>query len=438
MRYLDRLGRPEVGPDGVLLTVGGDRPSALTQARFDKPLPVALHAEYALDGAVVPAADIPGAPGDVRVTYTLTNTTATRTDLAYTDASGAPQVSNQPVFAPFQGIATVTLPAGAQLIDDGGAMLATDQQGRTVARWNVALYPPISSPIQRIGFTMRTTRAAVPAVTVELTPATSDQDPGTGVTADLLGGATAGNESLYDGLAALDAAAGRLALGSAELSTGLVGLADGTDTASGAASALADGVGGVADGAALTSDATRDLADGVGALSGGASDVADGTAKLAGALGTAAGGATSLAEATRALAQATGRVTRRPAPAPAGRGRADRGRPAGSLGPDRLAQRPGPGPLDTGAARSGHHVPARWDGAPRRRLRDHLPRGAGAAGRPGGGRRRRRGPGRACGRGARGDRAADRRPRVDRGRHHDGSTGGGRPPRGRLRADTHP
>ena len=54
VRYLDRLGRPEVGPDGVVLVVGGERPSALTEARFDKPLPVAVHAEYAVGGAVVP------------------------------------------------------------------------------------------------------------------------------------------------------------------------------------------------------------------------------------------------------------------------------------------------------------------------------------------------------------------------------------------------
>ena len=80
VRYLDRLGRPEVGPDGVVLVVGGERPSALTEARFDKPLPVAVHAEYAVGGAVVPGAPpCPEPPGEVTVTYTLTNTTAEQT-----------------------------------------------------------------------------------------------------------------------------------------------------------------------------------------------------------------------------------------------------------------------------------------------------------------------------------------------------------------------
>ena len=103
VRYLDRLGRPEVGPDGVVLVVGGERPTALTEARFDKPLPVAVHAEYAVDGAVVPAATVPGTAGEITVTYTLTNTTAEQTTLTYTDAAGQEQQSTQPVFVPVPG-----------------------------------------------------------------------------------------------------------------------------------------------------------------------------------------------------------------------------------------------------------------------------------------------------------------------------------------------
>jgi X-X-X-Leu-X-X-Gly heptad repeat protein len=306
VRFLDRLGRPEVSAEGVLLTVGGDSPSALTQARFDKPLPVALHAEYSLDGRVVPAAEVPGTAGELGVTYTLTNTTAQQEVLSYTDAAGETRTSTQSVFAPFQGVATVTLPIGAQLVDDGGAMLATDDQGRTLARWNVSLYPPLSAPIQQIGYTMRTARAAIPAVAVELTPATVTQDPGTDLSSTLLTGAVTGNESLYAGLEALDSAAGQLATGSETLSTGLSGLASGADAASAAAGALAAGAAGVADGADRTADASAALARGVGVLSGGAAEVAHGTAELAGALGTASSGADSLAAATRALADAAG------------------------------------------------------------------------------------------------------------------------------------
>ncbi len=92
-------------------------------------------------------------------------------------------------------------------------MLATDEQGRTVARWNISLFPPISTPIQKVALTMRDDRAGVPGATVVLTPAGSDQDPATGFSADLLTGATEGNGQLYEGLDELDAAAGQLARG---------------------------------------------------------------------------------------------------------------------------------------------------------------------------------------------------------------------------------
>jgi putative membrane protein len=305
VRYLDRLGRPEVAPEGVILAVGGERPSALTEARFDKPLPVAVHAEYSVGGAVVPAATVPGSGGEIAVTYTLTNTTAEQTTLAYTDAAGQEQQSEEPVFIPFQGILTVTLPDGADMVDAPDAMLATDEQGRTVARWNISLFPPVSTPIQKVSLTMRSERAGVPGATVVLTPAGSDQDPATGFSSDLLTGANEGNGQLYEGLDALDAAAGQLSAGSDQLATGLAGLAGGANAAAGASASLADGVEGLAAGAETAADASTSLAKGVGRLADGADDVSAGSEELAGALGQAASGAQDLADATAALARET-------------------------------------------------------------------------------------------------------------------------------------
>ena len=305
VRYLDRLGRPEVGPDGVVLVVGGERPSALTEARFDKPLPVAVHAEYTVEGSVVPAATVPGTAGEVTVTYTLTNTTAEQTTLTYTDAAGEEQQSEQPVFIPFQGTLTVTLPEGADLVEAPDAMLATDEQGRTVARWNISLFPPVSTPIQQVALTMRDDRAGVPGAKVVLTPAGTDQDPATGFSSDLLTGANEGNGTLYEGLDALDAAAGELAQGSDQLATGLAGLAGGANAAAGASESLAKGVGGLAEGAGTAADASNSLAKGVGRLADGADDISAGSEELAGALGLAATGAQDLADATAALAKAT-------------------------------------------------------------------------------------------------------------------------------------
>jgi putative membrane protein len=304
VRYLDRLGRPDVGPDGVLLTVGGRRPSTLTQARFDKPLPVAMHVEYALDGAVVPASDVPGAAGEVSVTYTLTNTDVEQATLEYEDAAGRPVTSRRPVFAPFRGTLAVTLPQGADLVDDGGAVRSTGADGATVLRWNVALYPPISAPVATYTLVMRADRAAVPGAEVLLVPV-GQQDPAEDFSDALLGGSTEGNAQLYAGLRELDEGAAALADGSATLAGGLTDLAGGAGQVAGASGALADGVGGLAGGAGALAEASAGLAAGIDDLAGGADDVATGSTQLADALDRAVSGADDLAAATAALAAAT-------------------------------------------------------------------------------------------------------------------------------------
>lgn len=286
VRYLDRLGRPEVTADGVRLFVGGDRPVVLTEARFDKPLPMAVHVEYALNGQVLPAADVPGADGDLTITYTLTNTTAQQTELSYEDAAGQPHTTEVPVFAPFQGTLTVTLPEDAVLIDGGGAILATDESGRTIAQWNVSLFPPISQPIQRVSLTMHSERAGVPAAQVQLTPAATDQSPPTQFSDDLLAGTTEGSTTTYEGLSTLNQGASQLATGSTQLADGLTALSQGADQAAGASGDLAGGVDELADGAAQVADGSGELADALDEAATGADALAKATGKLAAASDT--------------------------------------------------------------------------------------------------------------------------------------------------------
>ncbi len=156
-----------------------------------------------------------------------------------------------------------------------------------------------------MSLTMTTERASIPGARVLLTPAGSGQDPATDFSAQLLGGSTAGNDELYDGLAALDEAAGELADGSAQLADGLAGLAGGTDDALAASATLATGIDAVADGASAAAGASEELATGVGGLARGADEVASGSQQLAGALGQAASGARDLADATSQLAAAS-------------------------------------------------------------------------------------------------------------------------------------
>ena len=54
--YLNQRGQPVVtkAGDAIEVPVGGPNPTTiLTQAQVDKPLPVAIHAEYRLNGEVV-------------------------------------------------------------------------------------------------------------------------------------------------------------------------------------------------------------------------------------------------------------------------------------------------------------------------------------------------------------------------------------------------
>lgn len=283
VQYLDRVGRPGTTPEGVRLTVGGAWPLVLTRARFDRPMPVAVHVQYALDDRVVAPDEVPGASGALTVTYTMTNTTARDQDLDHLDAAGNPATSRRPVFAPFQGSLTVTLPEGVELVSAPGAMPSTDERGRGVLRWNVSLYPPVSSPQQEAALHVRADRLGIPAARITLTPAGVDRDPATDLAGELLAGAVAGNADLHGGLTELDRGADAVAEGTGGLATGLGQLADGARGIAGAGRALAAGV--------------DDLSDGAGALASGAATLADG-------LGDAATAAEALRTATARLAEA--------------------------------------------------------------------------------------------------------------------------------------
>ncbi len=95
---------------------------------------------------------------------------------------------------------------------------------------------------------MRAERVGVPGVEVVLTPTGQDMDPATGFSTGLLTGTTVGNATLYEGLTALDSAAGALAQGADELAIGLAGLTSGAQGAASASTTLATGVGDLADG----------------------------------------------------------------------------------------------------------------------------------------------------------------------------------------------
>ncbi len=280
--YLDRRGTPDVGSGVVLVEVGGpDTTTAVTEATFDKPLPVALHAEYTLDGRVVAPHDVLGATGALTVRYTVTNITAEQTTVRYDDADGVTRSRQVPVFVPFAGTLDVLVPSGLELVDAGTAAVTTDASGRVLLRSSLLLAPPLGAFQQDVVVELRAVDGATPQAVLEVVPATSVTDAATGFSADALAGAVEGNTELAAGLGELGEQTGLLAEGAAAV-------ADGSDTLAEGAAALAEQVSGtlltgsqaLAQGAGAVASGVDEVEAGLGAAGAGAGDVASGLSAL--------------------------------------------------------------------------------------------------------------------------------------------------------------
>lgn len=297
--YLDRRGTPGTAPGAQLVPVGGPTGgSVLTEALFDKPMPVALHAQYALDGAVVAPAAVPGATGPLQVTYTVTNTSVVEQEVSATDAAGVVTTARLPVFVPFAGTMAVTVPAGSAVLDAPGAASSTDTSGRTVLTFDLLLAPPVGDFQVRRTITLATGRAAVPGVVVDLAPATGQTDPALAFGGSLVAGSTDAARQLAGGLAELDTQTGRLAQGAGVLGAGAQDLAGGAGQLAGALGTASAGTDPLAAGA-------QGLATGLGRLTGGLDQLAgpDGLPLAADSARRLAAGAGALAEVQGSGAQ---------------------------------------------------------------------------------------------------------------------------------------
>lgn len=302
--YLDRRGAPEIGDGVVLVEVGGPgTTTAVTEATFDRPLPVALHAEYSLDGVVVPPQDVLGVQGDLTIRYTVTNTTAQRTSVRYEDGEGVTRTREVPVFVPFAGTLDVLLPAGVDLVDAPSAARATDSRGRTVLRYSLLLAPPLGSFQSEFVLHARARDGATPQAVLEVVPSTSSTDPATGFGADALAGTVEGNAELADGLAELSEQTGLLADGASAL-------ADGTDALASGATVLDDQVGGLLlDGSRQLRAGAAEVARGVRALESGVAEAGIGADGVAAGLADLTSGLQDLSAGLALLAGPDGLPT---------------------------------------------------------------------------------------------------------------------------------
>ncbi len=295
LRYLDRSGRPVVNGNTVEYPVGGaGQTSTATQATFTKPLPVALHAEYTTAGAGskgVDPASVPGTSGDLRIRYTVTNTSVVKQEISYTDAGGNVRTVEQPVFSPFVGTMMATLAPGVALKDAGTAVVSTNTEGETTLLWNLVLYPPLGDYQQDLAFRVSSSSLQIPALKMQVAPVTNSQDPAVGFSAKLLSDSVAGNTKLADGLTQLDESTAKLANGAAELTkaqaastkatkdayTGSKGIASGTDSLAGGLIDLSSGLDALAGQSGLPAavEATQTLADAVNAIAAGVGAASD-------------------------------------------------------------------------------------------------------------------------------------------------------------------
>ena len=280
LRYLDQRGAPPVDGATVTYSVGGSaQTSTSTQATFDKPLPVAFHAEYATSGEGANGVNpdvISGFDGDVKITYTATNTVVENQPITYTDADGTSRTQEQPVFAPFVGTVIATVPSDVRIKSAGTAVVSTTTEGQTALQWNLVLYPPLGNFQQVMDFEISGSDLDVPAVLMEVVPVTTDQDPAVGFSSTLLSESVSGSAELASGLAAINESTLELADGAAQLAAAQSAAAKG-------ASEAATGSEGLALGAALLTEGLVDLSGGLDQLAGssGLPAAADATAALA-------------------------------------------------------------------------------------------------------------------------------------------------------------
>lgn len=275
VRYVDRGGAPKLQGTGILVEVGGPGTQMVTtQATFGEPLPVALHAEYVRGGQAVDPSTVTGASGTVTIKYTATNTVVKKEQISYKNAAGKKTTTEEPVFAPFAGALRVTIPSGAKLIDAPDAVSNTSADGKTELLWNLLLSPPMGSYQQTVQLTMSADPIQLPALTMEVTPVTSKQDPAGGFASGMIDKSVSGNTEMVDGLTTLDSSAAKLASGAAKLASGLNQLSTGTKELASGEKQLATGATKADSGSATLTTYSKQLSSGLVTLAAGLNDMA--------------------------------------------------------------------------------------------------------------------------------------------------------------------
>ncbi|MCH9816835.1 MAG: hypothetical protein K0U64_10385 [Actinomycetia bacterium] len=333
VEYLNQRGQPTVRSTGIEVSVGGDEPNTtLVRGLMDKSLPIAIHAEYKLNGEIVDPTAVMGQSGELEIKYSVTNIDVKTKKIKYQDASGKKFSEETPVFAPMVGNLVAKLPAEWEPTDVSTGLTSTDRSGDTLVTWNLLVYPPMGDFTQEMTMKANIDAGQIPSLVLTMVPATTNQDPATGFSKSLLTTTVDGNQQLEEGVDQLNTQTLALASGAAELTTGIVELSEGATAGSQlvndellpGSEQVAEGSAGVALGQdALT--AAIDVANlGASGVSQGATELAVGLEELARLLqlfsddGLVAlrDGAEEIEAGANELADAVGNPKNKPLPLP--------------------------------------------------------------------------------------------------------------------------
>jgi X-X-X-Leu-X-X-Gly heptad repeat protein len=333
VEYLNQRGRPTVKSTGIEVSVGGSEPNnTLVRGLMDKSLPIAIHAEYKLNGKIVDPNLVMGESGVLDIKYSVTNVDVKTKKLKYTDASGKQFSEKTPVFAPMVGNLVAKVPGNWEPTDVSTGLTSTDANGDTLVTWNLLVYPPMGDFTQELKMKANIENGEIPGVVLTMMPATTTQDPATGFSKELLTTSVEGNEQLEEGLNQLNTQTLALATGAAQLASGIGELSSGAEQGNAlvkdellpGSELVAEGAAGVALGQEVLTDSI-DLAVVVASdLSDGASQLEVGLQDLARLLTTSAKDglplirdiAQQIEEDTNQLADQVGSADNKPLPLP--------------------------------------------------------------------------------------------------------------------------
>lgn len=316
IRDLDGFSAPSVKNGKAVYDVDvHGKTTRRTVSDFTGRLPLAIKAEYTLDGKRMAAKDIVGKSGVLDVRYTVENVSATPTEIAYTVA-GKKTTKTVNLVTPYVGQLSITLPSSFTDIDATRADVAGDGRGGQLLNWTMVLFAPIGQVKQTFGYTAHVKKAQLPSASVEAVPVSPAKKPelAYGEKGFNDGAASAGNVAfagdqidinlikLRDGAGDLLAGLTKLAAGASALKDGLAGsaapgahqLADGLGTAKAGSTKLAAGADKLGAGLTQVKAGSGKLSAGLGSASAGSEKLLDGSQDLATGAGLTAAGAKSL------------------------------------------------------------------------------------------------------------------------------------------------